>query len=155
MDEKTIEAICTILAKGDSVEIRPGPNKTVKILYVKRKYVRTQFGLNYVENFMGYQTLFLLPAKYMAQNKVIALPIENIDLYYVDPSDSEFGQLGLNYTVQGETNLIGVHVKGDYNRATGDMYAIMGMKLWAEYLDGIAVITVSAGRISTHSLIST
>src|SRR5699024_1106383 len=107
--------------------------------------VQTAFGISYVENFLGYRTLFLLPAKYIAQKKVIALPVENIDLYYVDPADSQFGQLGLNYTVQGETNLIGVHVEGDYSRATGDMYAIMGMKLWAEYLDGIAVITVSAG----------
>lgn len=107
--------------------------------------VQSAFGLNYVENFLGYSTLFLLPEKYIARNKVIALPVENIDLYYVDPSDSQFGQLGLNYTVQGETNLIGVHVEGDYSRATGDMYAIMGMKLWAEYLDGIAVATVSAG----------
>lgn len=73
----------------------------------------------------------------------LALPVENIDLYYVDPSDSDFAKLGLNYTVKGETNLIGVHVDGDYSRATGDMYAIMGMKLWAEYLDGIAVATVS------------
>lgn len=105
--------------------------------------VQTAFGISYVENFLGYRTLFLLPAKYIAQKKVIALPVENIDLYYVDPADSQFGQLGLNYTVQGETNLIGVHVEGDYSRATGDMYAIMGMKLWAEYLDGIAVITVS------------
>lgn len=107
--------------------------------------VQTAFGISYVENFLGYRTLFLLPAKYIAQKKVIALPVENIDLYYVDPADSQFGRLGLNYTVQGETNLIGVHVEGDYSRATGDMYAIMGMKLWAEYLDGIAVITVSAG----------
>lgn len=107
--------------------------------------VQSAFGLNYVENFFGYSTLFLLPEKHIARNKVIALPVENIDLYYVDPSDSQFGQLGLNYTVQGETNLIGVHVEGDYSRATGDMYAIMGMKLWAEYLDGIAVATVSAG----------
>lgn len=106
--------------------------------------VQTMFGLNYVENFMGYRTLFLLPAKYVAQNKVIALPVENIDLYYVDPGDSDFAKLGLNYTVKGETNLIGVHVEGDYSRATGDMYAIMGMKLWAEYLDGIAVATVNA-----------
>lgn len=104
--------------------------------------VQTQFGLNYVENFMGYTTLFLLPAKYIATGKVIALPVENIDLYYIDPSDSDFAKLGLDYTVQGETNLIGVHVEGDYSRATGDMYALMGMKLWAEYLDGIAVATV-------------
>lgn len=108
--------------------------------------VQTMFGLNYVENFMGYRTLFLLPAKYVAQNKVIALPVENIDLYYVDPGDSDFAKLGLNYTVKGETNLIGVHVEGDYSRATGDMYAIMGMKLWAEYLDGIAVATVNAAN---------
>lgn len=106
--------------------------------------VQSAFGLNYVENFLGYRTLFLLPDKYIASNKVIATPVENIDLYYVDPGDSDFGKLGLNYTVEGETNLIGVHVEGDYSRATGDMYAIMGMKLWAEYLDGIAVATVKA-----------
>lgn len=106
--------------------------------------VQSAFGLNYVENFLGYRTLFLLPDKYIASKKVIATPVENIDLYYVDPGDSDFGKLGLNYTVEGETNLIGVHVEGDYSRATGDMYAIMGMKLWAEYLDGIAVATVKA-----------
>ena len=106
--------------------------------------MQTMFGINYIENFLGYRTLFLLPEKYIASNKVIALPVENIDLYYVDPSDSDFAKLGLNYTVKGETNLIGVHVEGDYARATGDMFAIMGMKLWAEYLDGIAVATVAA-----------
>lgn len=80
--------------------------------------VQTMFGINYVENFMGYRTLFLLPEKYIASKKVIALPVENIDLYYVDPSDSDFAKLGLNYTVKGETNLIGVHVDGDYPYAS-------------------------------------
>lgn len=107
--------------------------------------VQTAFGLNYIQNFLGYSTLFLLPEKYIPKGKVVAIPVENIDLYYIDPSDSEFAQLGLSYTVQGDTNLIGVHAEGDYSRATGDMYAIMGMKLWAEYLDGIAVYDVSAG----------
>lgn len=107
--------------------------------------VQTAFGINYIQDFMGYSTLFLLPAKHIAQTKVVAVPVENIDLYYVDPADSQFAQLGLQYTVQGDTNLIGVHAEGDYSRATGDMYALMGMKLWAEYLDGIAVYTVSAG----------
>lgn len=113
--------------------------------YLGDKEITTQtmFGLTYVQNFLGYNTLFLLPDKYVAAGKVIATPVENIDLYYVDPSDSDFAKLGLNYTVKGETNLIGVHVEGDYSRATGDMYAIMGMKLWAEHLDGIAVATVT------------
>ena len=105
--------------------------------------VQTQFGLTYVENFMGYKTLFLLSAPDIARGKVIALPVENIDLYYVDPSDSDFAKLGLDYTVEGETNLIGFHAEGNYSRAVGESYALLGMKLWAEYLDGIAVISVN------------
>lgn len=111
--------------------------------------VQTQFGLNYVKDFMGYSTLFLLPTTVsgnnaIARNTVIATPVENIDLYYADPGDSEFARLGLNYTVQGETNLIGFHAQGNYSTAVGESYAIMGMKLWAEYLDGIAKITVTS-----------
>lgn len=107
--------------------------------------VQTQFGLTYIKDFLGYSTLFLLPESQIARGKVIATPVENIDLYYVDPSDSDFAKLGLNYTTQGETNLIGFHARGNYSTAVGESYAIMGMSLWAEYLDGIAVITVAEG----------
>ena len=103
--------------------------------------VQTQFGISYIENFLGYSTLFLLPATMVARGKVIATPVENIDLYYIDPADSEYARLGLNYTTQGETNLIGFHAQGNYSTAVGEAYALMGMTLWAEYLDGIAVIT--------------
>ena len=101
--------------------------------------VQTQFGLTYVKDFMGYSTLFLLSAPDIARGKVIACPVENIDLYYIDPGDSEFAQLGLNYTTEGETNLIGFHANGNYSTAVGESFAIMGMALWAEYLDGIAI----------------
>lgn len=104
--------------------------------------VQTQFGLSYVQNFMGYSTLFLLSAPDIAQGTVIAVPVENIDMYYADPGDSEYAQLGLNYTVQGETNLIGFHANGNYSTAVGESFALMGIALWAEYLDGIAVVTV-------------
>ena len=107
--------------------------------------VQNAFGLTYIKDFMGYSTLFLLPAAQIARNTVLATPVENIDLYYTDPGDSEFARLGLNYTTQGETNLIGFHAQGNYSTAVGESYALMGMALWAEYLDGIAKITVSAG----------
>ena len=107
--------------------------------------VQTQFGLTYIKDFMGYSTLFLLPTAQIERNMVLATPVENIDLYYIDPGDSEFARLGLNYTTQGETNLIGFHAQGNYSTAVGESYALMGMALWAEYLDGIAKITVSAG----------
>ena len=103
--------------------------------------VQTEFGLSYIKNFLGYSTLFLLPASRIARGDVIATPVENIDLYYVDPGDSEFARLGLNYTTAGETNLIGFHAQGNYSTAVGESYALMGMALWAEYLDGIAIIS--------------
>lgn len=103
--------------------------------------VQTQFGLTYIKDFLGYSTLFLLPAARVARGTVLATPVENIDLYYIDPGDSEFARLGLNYTVQGETNLIGFHAQGNYSTAVGESYALMGMALWAEYLDGIAKVT--------------
>lgn len=103
--------------------------------------VQTRFGLTYVKDFLGYSVLFLLPATQIARGTVIATPVENLDLYYIDPSDSEFAKLGLKYTTQGETNLIGFHAQGNYSTAVGESYALMGMALWAEYLDGIAKIT--------------
>lgn len=103
--------------------------------------LQTQNGITYIKNFLGYGTLILLSEPDIARGTVIALPKENIDLYYVDPSDKEFGDLGLTYTVQGETNLIGFHAQGNYATAVGESYALMGMTLWAEYLDGIAIAT--------------
>lgn len=103
---------------------------------------QTQFGLTYIKDFLGYSTLFLLPETQIARGTVIATPVENIDLYYIDPSDSEFARLGLDYTTtQGETNLIGFHAQGNFNTAVGETFALMGMALWAEHLDGIAKIT--------------
>ena len=105
--------------------------------------VQTQFGLTYIKNFMGYSTLFLLSEPDIEPGTVIACPVENIDLYYIDPGDPQIRELGLDYTVQGETNLIGFHANGNYSTVVGEAHAVMGMKLWAEYLNGIANVTVS------------
>lgn len=106
--------------------------------------VQTQFGITYVKDFMGYSTLFLMGDNDIPSGTVIACPIENIDLYYIDPSDSDFAQLGLEFTTDGETNLIGFHAEGNYSHAVGETYAIMGMTLWAEYIDGISVVKIEA-----------
>lgn len=106
--------------------------------------VQTAFGINYIQNFMGAQTLIL--SSEIEEGKVIATPADNIVLYYVDPSNSGFEQLGLEYTVDGETNLIGFHANGDYRHAVGESYALMGLTLFAEYIDAIAVITINSGE---------
>ena len=106
--------------------------------------VQTAFGFQYVQNFMGFSTVFLLSDEEIPRGRVIATPVENIVLYYVDPSTSDFARAGLVDTTDGETNLIGFHVEGNYHTAVSESFAIMGMTLFAEYLDGIAVIDVDS-----------
>jgi len=111
--------------------------------------VQTAFGIDYVKNFMGAETMII--SSEIPRGVVVATPTENIDLYYVDPGDSDFAKLGLDYTVQGETNLIGFHAEGDYKHAVGESFALMGMKLWAEYLDGIAIVYVGTATKVTNA----
>lgn len=108
--------------------------------------VQTKFGFTYMKDFMGYNTVFLLSDEEIARGKVIATAIDNIVLYYVDPADSDFAKAGLKYTTDNVTGLIGVHTQGNYGTAVSEMFAIMGLTLFAEYLDGIAVVTVGAGE---------
>lgn len=108
--------------------------------------VQSQFGIDYIKNFMGASTMIL--SSEIDEGKVIAVPADNIVLYYVDPGDGQFRQLGLDYTVDGETNLIGFHANGNYSTAVGESFALMGMVLWAEYADAIAIITVDANPLS-------
>ena len=110
--------------------------------YLGTTNITTQMsnGIEYIKGFMGVNTMVITSD--IPEGKVVATVQDNIDLYYIDPSDSSFAQLGLDYTVAGETNLIGFHAEGNYDRAVGNAYALMGMKLWAEYHDGIVVVTI-------------
>ncbi len=105
--------------------------------------VQNEFGFQYVTNFLGYSTVFLLSEEEIPRGRVIATPVENIVNYYVDPASSDFSRAGLSYTTDGETNLIGFHTQGNYNTAVSECFAIMGMTLFAEYIDAIAVATVN------------
>ena len=104
--------------------------------------IQSLFGLDYVKNFLGASTVIL--SSEIDPGKVIAIPSDNIVLYYIDPGDGEFAQLGLNYTVAGETNLIGFHANGNYSTAVGESFALMGMTLWMEYADGEAIVEFGA-----------
>lgn len=102
--------------------------------------IQTLFGIDYVQNFLGATTMIL--SSEIDRGTVIAVPSDNLVLYYVDPA-TEFADLGLVYTTDGDTNLIGFHVEGDYSTAVGASYALMGMKLWYEYADGVAIETIT------------
>lgn len=121
--------------------------------------VQSEFGFNYIRNFMGYRVVFLLSDNEIKRGRVIATPVENIVLYYIDPSDSAFARAGLTYTTLGVTNLLGFHTQGNYSTAVSECFAIMGLTLFSEYIDGIAVIDVDAtptlGTLSISSAAGT
>lgn len=107
--------------------------------------VQNQFGFQYIKDFMGFNTIFLLSDDEVARGRIIATPVENIVMYYVDPAESDFAKAGLVYTTgAGETNLIGFHTQGNYNTAVSEAFAIMGLTLFAEFIDAIAVVTIEA-----------
>ncbi len=109
--------------------------------------VQTAFGFKYMENFMGADVVFM--SSQIPEGVVIATPINNIAAYYVDPGDSEFVKAGLQYTTDSTTGFIGFHVQGTYERAISDMFAIMGLRLFCEYLDAIAYISVGGSDTQT------
>lgn len=102
--------------------------------------VQTLFGMNYIENFLGYSRLFL--SSEIPSGKVVATPVENLVLYYINPAESDFAKAGLEFRVDGDTPLIGFHVDGNYSTLVSESTALMGMVLFAEYIDGIAVIDI-------------
>lgn len=106
--------------------------------------LQTQNGIEYFKNFLGAETVIV--SSEIPEGTVIAIPAENIVLYYIDPADGDFAELGLEYTTtDGETNLIGIHKEGNYGRVMGETHALMGLKLFAELIDGIANVTFGAG----------
>lgn len=107
--------------------------------------IQNEYGLEYIKNFLGAETVIVTSE--IPSGTIIATPADNIVLYYSDPANADFRELGLEYTTgNGETNLIGIHKEGNYGRVMGETHALMGMVLWAEYLDGIANITIGNGN---------
>ena len=110
--------------------------------------LQTAFGFKYMTDFLGADIVFVTSE--IPENVVIATPLNNIVAYYVDPGDSDFAKAGLSYTTDSETGFIGFHTQGTYERAISDMFAIMGLRLFCEYLDAIAYMSV--GESDTQTL---
>lgn len=104
--------------------------------------VQNAFGVDYVKNFLGAETMILAGDDDIPAGTVVAIPQANMVDYYADPSDSAYAKMGLVYTVDADAPMLGFAVEGDYSTATGNNWAIMGHKLWAEYLDAIAVVEI-------------
>ena len=74
------------------------------------------------------------------QGRVIATPVNNIICYYVNPM--RLNPLGLYYTTDAQLPYIGYATDGNYGRMSGENFAVSALTMFAEYLDGIAIVTV-------------
>lgn len=101
--------------------------------------IQTEFGVTYVEGFMGASKIVLSP--YVTTGTVIATPSANLNFYYIDPADSDFARMGLEYVTDGVTNLVGFATVGNYTHAVGECYAITGCKLFPEIVNSVAKVT--------------
>lgn len=102
--------------------------------------LQTAFGMQYIQNFMNYDVVFITPR--VTSGKVAATALNNLNVYAINPADPDFAKAGLTFTTDS-TGLIGVALDGEYSNVTSQTVAICGVKLVPEYLDGIAVITVT------------
>ena len=104
--------------------------------------VQNTNGIEYIKDFLGVQTMII--SSEIPEGKIVAIPADNIVMYYIDPADGDFRELGLVYnTGAEESSLIGVHKEGNYGRVMGETHVLMGVKLFAEYIDAIAVYTIT------------
>lgn len=108
---------------------------------------QTAFGQTYIQNYLGADVMFVTSK--IPENTVVATPLNNLIVYYVDPADSEFVRAGLSYTVDSETGFIGFHIQGNYERAISDMFAIMGVRMMIEYQDAVSNIAVGSSDTQT------
>ncbi len=113
--------------------------------------VQSAFGMNYIEDFIGYRRLFLCSDTEVPRGKVLATPVQNMICYHVNPSDSDYARAGLVFTTDGRTNLIGFHAEANYSRAQSETYALMGLTMMAEYIDGIAVVDIGTATFTEVS----
>lgn len=104
------------------------------------------FGMTYVKDFMGYDKMFLCSDDEVESGTIYVTPSSNLQLEYMDVSNSDFTKMGLRYTVDSDTGIVGYAIQGDYDKGTGVSYAIMGMAIWPELSNGIAVATFGSGE---------
>lgn len=107
--------------------------------------MQTAFGFDYVENFLGADVAII--SSEIEPGTVIATPVNNLMLYYINPASSDFSRAGLKYTVDTILGVIGYHVEGNYGRASSESFAIGGLVVAPEYANGIAVGTIGSQKV--------
>lgn len=101
---------------------------------------QTAFGMSYIKDFLGLGTVILNSS--VPQGKIYATAKSNIVLYYIPVNGADLSN-AFSFTSDA-TGLIGIHEEPDYQHMTAEDIVASGLTLFAEYLDGVVVGTISA-----------
>lgn len=100
---------------------------------------QTAFGLTYIEDFLGLGTVILNSG--VTANSFYATAKENIVLYYIPVNGADLNE-AFAFT-SDETGYIGIHEEPDYTNMTASDTVVDGIKLFADYADGIVKGTIT------------
>lgn len=102
---------------------------------------QTAFGMKYVQDFLGYDFVFIVKAPEDAnKGKVYATATDNLKLYYVDVNGDAGAALGYS---TDESGYVGIkHYVGN-ERATAETGIVLGIKFLIERADGVIVGTIT------------
>lgn len=100
---------------------------------------QTAFGMTYLEDFLGMGRVFLNAS--VPQGKIYSTAQDNIVLYYVPVNGADLDE-AFDF-ISDETGLIGIHEEPDYPHLTCEDVVLSGLTLFADYLDGIVVGSIT------------
>lgn len=101
--------------------------------------MQTEFGMTYVENFLGLGTLIISPS--VTAGKVVSTAKENLRCAYVPAN----GSVGTEFELTSdESGLVGITHGRNLERASIETLLMTGVKFYAEESAGVIVGTMSA-----------
>ena len=107
---------------------------------------QTAFGMTYVQNFLGYGTVFMNSS--VPEGAVYSTVSDNVVLYYIAVNGADLGE-AFSFT-SDDTGYIGIHETPDYDTLTSKDTVVSGIELFAEKLDGVIVGTVDPDAAEDH-----
>lgn len=106
--------------------------------------MQTAFGMSYIENFLGTNVLFF--SSQIPQGTVYMTAAGNLNLAYADVR----GEVSKAFDfVNDSTGVIGVTKDVNKQRLTSETTTLSGLALFAERLDGVVKVTVTAPATPT------
>lgn len=122
------------------------PEDIADYLGEKDVTVQSAFGFTYLKAFLGLYDVVSYPS--IPKGTVITTAKDNVILYYVNPKNGELAK-AFDFTVDA-TGLIGIHRDVNYTNLTTETVMLVGVKFFAENVDGLVKGTIGGATAAAY-----